>query len=316
MIIIKTKSVASGALTLLSAVSVLVYIVIFPGKSGHSAENAVEVCIHCVIPSLFCYIVLTKIIVSSGASFFISKPFGKIFSAITGLPPFCAGVYMMSFLSGFPAGAVGAAELYKSGHITKDDAQRLCGISDNTGPALPIILIGGSMMNSMRAGAVIYFVQILASLTVCIMLRKKRESGNYPDYYPKMHSDTFRAITDSVSTSVKSAAQMCAYIILFTVVGDAISFIPKIGRYTLYLRPFIEIVSGCTGIINGFNTTSFIISSAAVSFGGLCVHMQAAGACAEHRISFKYHFMFKILQSITAAALTALIAVIFQNHLI
>ncbi len=62
----------------------LISILIMPEYFKNSAAAAVDACLTSVIPSLFCFIVLTKIVVSSGFAYLISKPFGKLFSSKVG----------------------------------------------------------------------------------------------------------------------------------------------------------------------------------------------------------------------------------------
>ena len=278
-----------------------------PDYFKNSAAEAVKMCITGVIPSIFCFIVLTKTIVSSGFIYLISKPFGKVFTKLTGLPPFTSGVYLMSFLSGFPAGAIAAADLYKNNAITKNDAERLIAISNNTGPALPVLLIGINLFSSYHIGLVIFFIQIFSSV-ICAFVFKSDSKRTFEPYYPEMKSNALRAVTDSVEGTIKTTSLLCAYVVLFSAVNDLISLAFSYIPFTLNLlfgaKPFVEIVSGSTSIFKAMGHAAFLYICPALSFGGLCVHMQTVSVCATHKLSLKLHFKAKLLQSLIAFILS------------
>lgn len=222
---------------------------------------------------------------------------------LTGLPSFCAGVYLLSFLSGFPSGVIAAAQLYKSSAVTKEDAERLAAVSNNTGPALPVFLIGGVFFGDTSCGLAVYFIQILSSL-ICAFVFRKHTRERYEPVYPEMRSSALRAVTDSVEGSIRSCAVLCAYVILFSCVSDALSLLP-LNNILAYIKPFIEIVSGSRAASGVGTAYSFIAVCSALSFGGLCVHMQAASVCASHKLSVSLHLKLKLTQALIAAVSAA-----------
>ncbi len=287
------------------SLTLLVFIILLPGYFKNSAYNAIKVCITSVIPSLFCFIVITKIIVSSGFAYIISVPFGNFFYKLTGLPPFTAGVYLMSFLSGFPSGAIAAADMYKNNVITRSDAERLIAISNNTGPALPVLLIGINMFSSAYIGWVLFIIQILASLITSFVMKAEYKRSFEP-YYPAMNSNAVTAVCRSVDGSIKACAQLCAYVILFSCLIDLISLIGGAEFLLCRILPFIEIVSGSINISAMLGARSFIYIASAISFGGICVHMQAASVCVPFGLSLKLHFKAKLLQAFFALVLAVI----------
>ena len=102
-----------------------------------------------MVPTLFPFMVLSSLMIYSGAD----KQLGKILSYI--LKPFLKltdyGIYAatMGFLCGFPMGAKVVSELYISCKITAKEAQLLIAFCNNIGPAyflgliLPILHILG-----------------------------------------------------------------------------------------------------------------------------------------------------------------------------
>ena len=311
IIITKVKEKASSFFVLAFVCVLLILIAARPEYFKESTREAVYVCLNSVIPSLFCFIVLTKIIVASGFAYVISKPFGLLFYKLSGLPPFCGGVYLLSFLSGFPAGAVAAADMYANNALTKSDAEKLAAFADNTGPALPVLLIGAGIFGDIRLGVIIYLIQITASL-ICVFVMRKRISVGYEPRFPEMRSNVLRAVTDSVEKAVKSVALLCAYVILFSVVCDCLSLLPAGYGVLSYIKPFIEIVSGSRSAVSACGTRAFIPVCGALSFGGICVHMQSAAICVPRGLSMKEHFRAKFLQSLLSMILASVFVIFTQ----
>ncbi len=259
--------------------------------------------------------VLSKLITNSGVAYVISKPFGKIFSKVTGLPGIGSSVYLFSFLSGYPSGVIASAELYKNGLISKNDAERLCAISNNTGPALPVILIGARMFNNPCLGVTVYIIQILSSITTCLMFKSKTATGREEVYSNSYTKDLLTAITESLEGGIKSTAIMCGYIIVFNVLGDAISNICNHSFAFEVVRPFIEIVSGSAEITEFPHAISTLILSCTVTFGGACVHMQAASVMSSLGLSVKAHLYFKVTQTLLSFVFSCVVILLFQSGL-
>ncbi len=281
--------------------ALFILMLIMPENFTESTYSAVLICLTSVIPSLFCFIVITKLIVSSGCAYLVGKAIGGIFFHITGLPGFCAGVYLLSFLSGFPSGVIAAADLYKNSVITKSDCEHLAAISNNTGPSLPVLLIGNAFWKNTRAGVYVFVIQILSSLACAFILRKQPSVKGEP-HYPRMHSNLMKAVTDSVEGTVKSTAMLCAYVILFSAVSDLLT-LTGIDQLN-FIKPFIEIVSGARVLSKGASPGAFIAICSAISFGGLCVHMQAASVMSPLSLSMKKHMKAKLLQAIIAGIIS------------
>ena len=286
-----------------------------PNSVSRSVINSINDCLYGVIPSLFCFIVLSKLITNSGIAYIVSKPFGKTFTRLTGLPGIGFSVYLFSFLSGYPSGVIASVELYKNGVLRKEDAERLCGISNNTGPALPVILIGAKMFDNVRLGLTIYVIQLLSSIVACLIFRNKNATIIEDVYSNSYTKSLLTAITESLEGGIKACAIMCGYIIIFNVLGDAISNICHNHSIIKVIRPFIEIVSGCAGATVFSTKSNIVLLSAAVTFGGICVHMQAASVMASFGLSAKYHFFFKFTEALIGFILACVTSFFLQTRL-
>ena len=191
--------------------------------------------------------------------------------------------------------------------INKEDAERLCAVCDNTGPALPVILIGSQILNNVWLGVLIYVIQILSSVTACLIFRSKSTRLRENVYSNAYNKGLFTAIAESLEGGIKACAIMCGYIIMFNVIGDALSNIFKGQTVIHYFRPFIEIVSGSAGLSGISQSINTVLLSTAITFGGACVHMQAASVMSGEGLSGKLHFKFKLIQSLCAFIISCVI---------
>lgn len=271
-------------------------ITLMPNYFKESTKNALEACITLVIPSLFCYIVLTRLIVASRLVYPLGKPFARLFFALSHLPGKCAGVFIISFISGFPTGALAAVELYRYGEITKEQASELVAFADNTGPALPVMLIGASLLGDARLGFAMYLIEAAAVFTTVLLLRPTAETCKCSNI-PITKSDLLGALSDSVGGSVSSCALLCAYVIFFSVLCDALALFFE--QYSLFniLRAYVELLGGAR-VLAVKVRDCFVPLCGAVCFGGLSVHMQAAAVCRKYDIPMRKHFRVKLTEAI------------------
>ena len=109
-------------------------IIIIDNRSATSSiSEGIALCMQTVIPSLFPFLILSKIINNCfiGESIFIMKPICRICKIPTGTE----SILLIGLMSGYPVGAKLVAQAYAAGNITKTDAMRLLGFCSNAGPA-------------------------------------------------------------------------------------------------------------------------------------------------------------------------------------
>ena len=97
-----------------------VYLLIFPQSATQPTRFALEFCGKTLIPSLFIYMVLSKMIVNT--------PIIHRLTSILGLE---SVALILGTLCGCPIGAKNAVLLYDNGQITKKHAEYLCSFSNN-----------------------------------------------------------------------------------------------------------------------------------------------------------------------------------------
>ena len=91
-----------------------VYLTVFGQSARESAARGLDICFGVILTTVFPFSVASSLLLSSGACDILGRtafyPLGRLF----GLSESGAGLLLPGLIGGFPAGAAGAAELYKS----------------------------------------------------------------------------------------------------------------------------------------------------------------------------------------------------------
>lgn len=254
------------------------------------ATQAVTLCLTTVIPSLFPFFVLANLLTDSfsGTQNFLLRPLGRLL----GLPLGAEGIFITGLLGGYPTGAQAVARAWENGSISEYDARRMLSFCSNAGPAF-LFGILGSKFSGMHTVWLIWGIHILSAVLTA------RISYGTPErsyaWYSVAHTD----LSDALKRAVTSTSLICGWIILFRVLMSFCS------RWFLWLLPqnvqvavygALELAGGCCSLDAVTNEgLRFVLASAMVSFGGVCVAMQTASVTGK--LGTKTYWTGKLLQS-------------------
>ncbi len=294
-----------------ATVSVLLFsafiLTVFSERASDYAYESLKVCATCVIPSLFPYMVVSQLIVSSSASRFL----GRIFpiSRITGLTKNASSVILIGAVCGFPVGAKSACDMYKRGELTKVQAEVLISWANNTGPSFVVSVIGASFFNSYIFGWQLYAFQLLSSLICAFWVNRivfpYKRTIQTTKAIPTKSSDM--NFFTSVFESTNAIITVCGFIVFFSVI---------LG----FIKPFINEISDSMGGIfaslleftAGSKNASAIggaegrfLAGLAVGWSGLSVFCQTASFTSQYGLSLKRCIAVKSLQGILCGTLCA-----------
>ena len=129
------------------------------------ALSGVQLCLQTVIPSLFCFMVLTGFLINSGLYRLISLPLGPLTKGLFCLPPSMGSVVLLSLIGGYPMGAKSIAGLLEQGRLDRATAQRMLPFCCCAGPSFIITAVGSGMFGSAQAG--ILLSATAAATTAC-----------------------------------------------------------------------------------------------------------------------------------------------------
>ena len=109
-----------------------------PRKVFSGAEDGLLLWFNTVFPTLFPFMLISGLMMAGGGLDVISAIFGKALGRIFAVSGSGAFAVLTGFLCGYPMGAKAAADLMRSGRITKSEGQYLLSFCNNTSPAFII----------------------------------------------------------------------------------------------------------------------------------------------------------------------------------
>lgn len=271
---------------------------IMDGRTAmNGAIEGIRLCMETVIPSLFPFFFLSIWITGSlcGSNIQIMKPLTKGL----GIPEGAESILVVGFLGGYPVGAQATANLWRSGALKAETAQRLLAFCSNAGPGF-LFGIAASLFSHPWMGWCLWGIQIVSALSVAILLPVSRnETASLP-------RNTGVKATDALNRAVRAMVSVCGWIVLFRVIvafGDRWVF----WRIPTSLRAFIigilELSNGCCALAEvDSEALRFILCSGMLSFGGCCVAMQTVSVTSG--LSMKYYVAGKTIQTILSLLLS------------
>lgn len=283
----------------------------YTDAASAAVSRALSVCAKSIIPSLFPYMVISSMLINTGAGAVLGNIFAYPVNKLFRLSPESSAPVILGAICGFPIGAVTAVNLYSNGEISKNEAERLLPVSNNTGPAFLIGVIGAVYWNSKAFGLVIYISQIFTSAIIGIISSRKIPYTEYNNTFFSKNKDTYgeknflSQLSSSISSSAINMITVCGFVVFFSAIIDLLipmcEIISPNGYAGVLLASFLEFSSAAkyasllTHAPAGAALTAF-----AVGWAGISVHSQVMSFSISSKcnISMKKYFKYKFIQGI------------------
>lgn len=281
-------------------------LIVYSKSAAAAAGRALQTCAVSVIPSLFPFFVLTKLLLSGGFSLPVSDRFAQ---ACFGVRKECMSSFFISLLGGYPSGVAALADQYKNGVITKQDAESALCFCNNSGPAFFLSFIGGTVLNDMQQGLILYLIHIL-SAALCGRLLAGRSSMLQMRRIKSAQVSASKQFPEAISESCASLLQICGLIVFFSVI---VSLMEEIGLFQCMAHipslPMPEVKALLCGFLelsvgilrSGDSRFAFVLCSFIMGWGGFCVHMQAKAIWQAAGLQPRRYLYAKLLHGLLSA---------------
>lgn len=275
-------------------------LLIFPDTASHAVRSGLLLCGATVIPALFPFLVLSRLLIGvlpKTPTAWMEKLMNRFF----GVSGSCFPALIISFLGSYPVGVSAVVSLYENGAITKQDAQRALRFCNNSGPGFFIGIVGGVIFRDITAGILLYLCHVLSAI-LCglfyaepkapILLRK-------PTAAPKPFSEL---LLSSITDTCTVLLQLCGMIVSFSLLSTYLTF----TKLSVLSAPIQSILLGSLEITTGIlhlsaDAASFAAAGFIMSWGGLCVHMQAKTLWSRAGLRPNGYYSAKLLQGLLSA---------------
>ena len=268
----------------------------FSTRLSALTREGLALCFNSVIGSVFPFMILGDLL-SSNVELNDSSSLTKAFRKLFGINENAIPAFILGQICGFPIGAKIAFDQFIAGRISRDELERIIGFSNNASPAFIIAGIGASMRGFRSDGIVLYIIMVISSIITGIIFGIGRS--------PKNSAKEAQKYSFSLTTSVRDASlntvNICGFITLFPIIS---------GLFTEYLKfPFPVIFLEITSAANllseyrvAFPVRSFVLTAFAISFSGICVHLQVKSILGKE-ISLKRYYLAKIISGVISMLL-------------
>lgn len=305
------RKMIRAMLPLLGGVGLLLY----PAEAAQAVRDGLVICGTSVVPALFPFFVLTKFFLGGVQSHTSGKASEAVMRRCFGLGGACMRPLLLSFVGGYPIGAASVAEQYRSGRISKNEAERLLVFCNNSGPAFFLGVIGAVVLSDAKAGLVLYAAHVLGALCCGALLRENRpRQAVLRKLRPAQEAQS--GFLQAVSSSCAALLQISGLILFFSVVLSLLEasgifrllcrLLPGIPAQTLraMLCGIFELsggvirLRGCDG--------AAVLCAFLMGWGGLCVHLQAMSFWQPQQLKPRGYFAAKLLHGTLSALFAAL----------
>lgn len=278
-----------GALT----VGVLLFVLLFVFREDFLRGAAVGLsnCAQVIIPSLFPFMTAASFLGEGELPKTVKKTVEPITMRLFGQPAESAVAVAVGLFGGYPSGARAASSLYKSGKISRKQAESLMRFCVNPGAGFCVNALGAALLGSEKAGSVIFVSLCISAVITGLFASSRKEELFRPEIStPKSLSGIF---VEGVASGASGIISVCAFTTLFSGILSVVSGF--VGEKTaISLACLLEITSGCAA---ASGKIPLPILAGACAFGGLCVHMQIFSVAGELKPDLKKFYMFRLLHS-------------------
>ncbi|MCI8422445.1 MAG: sporulation protein [Lawsonibacter sp.] len=311
-----------GAGLLLAAAS----LILWPEEAITAMRDGLKLCGNVIVPSLFPFFVLSSLVVELGMSRYLGKLLAPVMVPLFRVNGSCAAALALGFVGGYPVGAKTAIQLYQKGQCSKAEAERLLAFCNNCGPAFILGVVGTGVFGSGTAGLLLYLAHLLASLAVGLLFRfYQPEEGPLPVRGgAQFQTASFSAaFTRSVTGSLRSTLNICAFILFFSVVIRVLTIsglltaaasllaalLAPLGLSQIWaqrlLTGLLELSSGVSSLTSGALSSRLSMAAFLLGWAGVSVHCQVMAFLGESGLSFKTYLTGKLLHGGLSAVLIA-----------
>ena len=279
-------SKASRLTAVSAALLLLAAFLRFPSLTSAAARDAMDFAARRLIPALFPAMAAASLLLQLAPGDALPKSAARILR----LPREGAGVLLLGWAAGFPAGAAAAAALKRDGILKGRDAERLAAVSSAPSPAFFIAALGG-MWNCPAFGCFLFALHALTMLLLCRAFFRGEGGSRRPACEPRSCAPAsapkaesfFPALSRAVSDAGTACVSVAASVVFFRALCAVLSrLFPALSP--LFLLTFEFSAATAHGAELG-GAGGALFSGFAVGFSGLAVLAQIARPLSEANLS-------------------------------
>lgn len=288
---------------------------IFPQAVFSGAEEGLLLWFQIIFPTLFPFLVVTSLLLSSGGLNLITRLFGGLFRRIFRVTQNGAFAVLAGFLCGYPMGAKVTADLLRAEKISDREARYLLSFCNNTSPVFIINFIVWKTFGDERLMLPTLLILIGSPVLMSFIFRRIYLKGRHPFPEPsaalkeKKTRFDFSVLDSCMMNSFEAIVKVGGYIILFSVLLSLLEELSGQHSILMAAAPALEVTNGILLLSSSVSDPGLRYAAVLglTSFGGLCSAAQTKCMLEGTGLSVIPY----IIQKLTTAAAASLLSFIY-----
>lgn len=317
--------------TFFTIIIILIMLIIVknPKRYSEGTISGLKLFFSSVLPGLFPFMLLTKLLTELGIAFKFSNKLSKISQKTFKTPGVSLFAFFMSIMSGYPIGAKIISDLYQKKLISASDAKKMSTFCTTSGPIFIVGSVGTIMFGSYKIGLILYCSHITSSILLGIIYGHLIKSPN-PTTPPQIVMETKQKniISHCINETINGLFVVGAYITIFFLITellDNIGFMKVLlmginailsklkietNLTTGTVYGLLEITRGAKILSTSTSKASIILTSGLLSFSGFSIIFQSMAFLKNTQIK-THEFLFqKFMHMLLSMAICYLMLII------
>lgn len=332
---IKNTNLIDALLTIL-IFAIMAIIISNPKQFSSGTISGLKLFFYSVLPGLFPFMLLTKLITEIGFLFKITPKLDKFSKAAFGTSGVSLYAFFMSILSGYPIGAKIIADLYQKQLITDEEAKKMSIFCTTSGPIFVIGTVGAIMFQSFKIGIIIYISHILSSIVmgICYNILTKKQSitpskTTTQQLYFQNNNDK-NILSLCINQTINSLFVVGAYITIFYLIAELLesfNFITimagifekilsplNINKIQIqgFLHGILEVTRGAKELSVYPSVISVCLCCGIISFSGISINCQMLSFLKTAKIKAHNFILSKCVHMILSMFICLLIFIVLD----
>ncbi len=269
----------------------LIFLILFPNTCVNYGKSGLLLWFHVILPSLFPFIVLSRLLMETGAIYLVCNILSPILSRLFHVSLPGSFVIFSGFLCGYPMGAKLVSDLLQKEIISQQEANYLLSFCNNLSPVFVSTFLYSTCLQEQCSLPMILF--IIYGIPVMYGLMRRPSQKTLYKHMNAMPSTgqinilTMEMIDKAIMNGFVNITRLGGYIILCSICSGCFTLLPSPPIVSAILSGFTEITTG----LNYLNSLELSIElkiffSLPLSiFGGLCGILQTCSIIKDSPLS-------------------------------
>ena len=282
--------------------------------AANGIKKGLELATRSLIPSLFPFLVLSSLMIETGAIAPLTRLLAKPLRLAFGLTPSGTAALLLGWLCGLPVGAVSATTMRKNGQISKQEFDRLLLFSGTPSTGFLIGAVGASLFGNAKAGGALFLITLLscAITGICMkLLWGDLEAPINATATTAPSAPFYCQFTGAVRHGFTTALEITGFVAFFAAVAECVRAVARQYAWPPFCAALaiglLELTAGIQGAVSTLAAEqAFCLCAFLCGFAGLSVCMQLFSIAAAQRPRLLPYLSARLLQGAICALLAAL----------